>query len=1212
MSTPRGSIFRDGVQVSRERIASLSDDDLSLLMEELLKAHAYRCGSPVSEIRVNTEGRAGDAGCDGWSAAPEARDEWFGSTDTCWQFKAGTAGGPARLAGEVTKHIPRETLLGGARFVVVASGSKSGASGERSRRKRLTDEAREAGIPTSLIDVIGSERLAIWCNQHPAVAARWAGHPNGLWTLDQWIRSDEHQVSWQAEDSVQSNIETLRDQLDFSGGDVVHLHIQGPPGVGKTRFALELCRGAPWHSSVIYVRQASDVRLNELIDGAVADQGVRLLVVADEVQFEDLRSLRDSITRSDGRVRLITIGHCRTPEPARIPSHCVVPLRREAMEHVVRGWSPMLPAEHVDFVVHFADGYVRLAKLATEAVARNPQMDTRGLLGHDEISGFLDRMLGIRDSSERMSLYVVAALANVGWKEDKQDEGEAIARHFDLEWNHVRVTVESLNDRCHVVPRSGRYRYISPTSLGNYLAVQAWMALPDRLRTLPEVLPSEAAREAYYERLKGIASSPYVRDVSREQLTNFFSLNEFMDARAVRRWAALSSADPYTAARGIATALSQSDVEARHAVTGPARRVVVHTLVRLAWGSISFHEAVKALALLAEAENETWANNATGEFVGRFQITLGGTAVPFLDRLPVLDELRRRSQSLDALIIRALAQVGDMHEVRTVHPADSDRLPEMEWRPKDHDEHIECIRQAVDRLRDFSLSDAPWLRDQLVEAAQTLSNMLIFDEIRGAVARFFQGVLVAYPETRETLRQTIKRVIDKNDKYWHKLSPDARQCLERLHQDFRDTSLAGQLKEEVGQASWDSDEQVDLAPLAARLMDATDVLEANWTWLTSGRAAEAWRLGRALGQVDSNDDSADRWLCFDGCGPDQRLVCGYVAEKRRQHGDAWYNAWVLRQIEREPTPVALMFEMAHRCGITRSVIDVLIQMLHEEDPSAQTVGQLSYGGWWRDVAFDDLRKLLEVMAGTGNEATVAAILSNRMKEKRDEFHGWKPLALRLVTTASLIRSGLMESYHWKEIALLLVPVYTPELVAAIFREQADRNSGNWFIEHSQAKEVVIECVKHNPHAVWTIMRRHLSTPRASMSFGIGFPSEVLGYVPADEVLAWVRLAPDEHGAVLARLCGTDLSSDATLMSRTLGEFADNDAVSNAFVSNYLSGSWWGPSSVHWAELARKLETVAQRTAFAKLRIWAHGTAHKLRDMARRDREREEEEDVRRP
>ena len=98
MTQPRPSIFRNAMQVSPERIAAMSDENLNILMGELLQAQAYKWGSPLSEIRVNTEGKAKDDGSDGWSAKPAIPDEWLGSIDTCWQFKAGTAGYPARLA----------------------------------------------------------------------------------------------------------------------------------------------------------------------------------------------------------------------------------------------------------------------------------------------------------------------------------------------------------------------------------------------------------------------------------------------------------------------------------------------------------------------------------------------------------------------------------------------------------------------------------------------------------------------------------------------------------------------------------------------------------------------------------------------------------------------------------------------------------------------------------------------------------------------------------------------------------------------------------------------------------------------------------------------------------------------------------------------------------------------------------------------------------
>jgi hypothetical protein len=400
----------------------MSDIQLNALMEMLIRAQAQKCGSPIGEVRINTDEDAPDDGCDGWSAKPPDADDWLGLHDTCWQFKAGANGMPARLRGEVIKQIPRETLVNGGPFVVIASRSTSGRRGEQNRRARLVAEARAAGIPTEKIDVIGSDRLARWCNQHPAIAAHFAGCPSGLWTFEDWSNSDEHQVPWQQPSGTDVEFERRRADLQFETGSVLHLHIKGPAGVGKTRFALELCRGASWRSEVIYIRQASDFRLTELIDSVASEADVRLVVVADEVQFEQLPALRDSVGRGNGRVRLIAIGHCSSPDPTRIPSIQIRPLERQAMTGVIRGWYQQMPQEHVDFVTSFADGYVRLARLAANVVVLSPSMDVRGLLKREEIRGFFNRMLG---TDNRRALHVVAALTSVGWTGEVEGEAEA-------------------------------------------------------------------------------------------------------------------------------------------------------------------------------------------------------------------------------------------------------------------------------------------------------------------------------------------------------------------------------------------------------------------------------------------------------------------------------------------------------------------------------------------------------------------------------------------------------------------------------------------------------------------------------------------------------------------------------------------------------------------------------------------------------------------
>lgn len=55
----------------------------------------------------------------------------------------------------------------------------------------LVAEARDAGLPGEKIVVYGSEKLADWCNQYPAIAARVAGAPAGLSTFDVRYRVEQ-------------------------------------------------------------------------------------------------------------------------------------------------------------------------------------------------------------------------------------------------------------------------------------------------------------------------------------------------------------------------------------------------------------------------------------------------------------------------------------------------------------------------------------------------------------------------------------------------------------------------------------------------------------------------------------------------------------------------------------------------------------------------------------------------------------------------------------------------------------------------------------------------------------------------------------------------------------------------------------------------------------------------------------------------------------
>ena len=1207
--------YRRALQVSPQRIARLNDADLNELMRHLLRAQAYRCGCP--DATVNAEVDAGDSGCDGWSAPPAKADKWLGSTATCWQFKAGRAGEPARLVarngkpGEMEKPVPRRTLEQGGRFVLVASRSKSGVPGEQRRLAKLVEDARRAGLPTDKIEVYGSEKLAEWCNAYPAIAARWSGFPEGLWTLDDWARSEEHQGAYQATRKIASDLSTTRSRLDFNtehpAESTLHLHVRGLPGVGKSRFALELCRAAPWRDMVVYVRQADDIRLPELIDTAAATPDIRLVVVADEVQPERLEPLRDSVGRAEGRVRLISIGGSATPEPGRIPETVIEPLDYAGMRVVVSGRYPSMPPEHVNFVTDFADGYVKLGRLAADAVAKEPSSRLPGLLARNEIRAILDRLLG---DGDRRALYVVAVLTHVGWNDDKQEEGRAVAEHLGLSWNDVRYQVDQFHRRMGIAPRGGRYRYISPEPLAIYLAHAAWETYPELLRSLAQKLPTESAQDAYYQRLRALASSPQAHEYSRDQLRSFFfRIDDFIEVHAARRWSALSTAAPELAAGKLRQALTAASLNGRRRITFQALGEIVWTLVRIAGGSRGFDDAAAALALLAEAENESWGNGAAREFVAKYRVSLGGTARSYLERLVVLDDLvALQRPGLTRLVVRALAQVGNDSAGYVVMPS-SGHAPEPDWRPASWEVRVQCITAAIDRLRSIAGERDPQLPADLLASAQGVSPLLCYRDAGESVARFFVELRDSYPDLREPLRKHVADVLRRNKQ---RLPPDQRQTLNRLHAQFEDPSLAGRLVQYVGPQPWERETEPDFRSLSRELLADPKVLVERWSWLTSGRAGATWELGQALASADPGGRLGHELPSIPDGGPDQRLVCGYVAGRRNLLGDEWYERWVLGQFKRDPQPVGLLLEVMQRCGATDRLAIRTAELLRSRKPGRAMVGRLMYSAW-RDTGDEAMKILLGAMVETGHQETAVSILQRRMESPATELGRWQSLAMDLVSDLDLIRCTEMPNHYWHKLAKMMVPNHPREIAAAIFRAHAERSEPDpWFLEYErEVVDVLLACVDGDPEGVWIALKPYLWPLRDATLFVIGFPAQVLERLPARAVLQWIAepagAEAAQRAALLASLTNKQSLNDDSLAARILAQYGDYEDVSDAYMSHYTSGIFEGSLAVRYHELAYSLSDIAKRTALRGLRSWANRSAAVLNRMASKERQEEEEE-----
>ena len=222
--------------------------------------------------------------------------------------------------------------------------------------------------------------------------------------------------------------------------------------------------------------------------------------------------------------------------------------------------------------------------------------------------------------------------------------------------------------------------------------------------------------------------------------------------------------------------------------------------------------------------------------------------------------------------------------------------------------------------------------------------MLLRDApVRGLVAKFFETVRDAYPDAREALRRVIADVLHREQKYWKRLPAEDVGAIEALHVRFEDASLGARLRQYVGQTSWDRDDQFDLTPLTAELVADRDVLSAEWPWLTSGEAANGWRLGEALATVDSSGNLEPVLPGLRGRGRDLRVLCGYVHKRRGSLGKEWFDGWMSAQLERDPTDMPLLFEVTWRCGATVNTARQLVPALRQQAVEPHIVGQLGFG-----------------------------------------------------------------------------------------------------------------------------------------------------------------------------------------------------------------------------------------------------------------------------
>lgn len=331
------------------------------------------------------------------------------------------------------------------------------------------------------------------------------------------------------------------------------------------------------------------------------------------------------------------------------------------------------------------------------------------------------------------------------------------------------------------------------------------VGIVERIQALDRPLYT-AVKDGLYKRLEYMQDSEAAQDLIQrlagEANAPFCNEKVVCSDLGSRLFLAMSSVNPGAIASCLCHVLLSKGVAwAKNNVVKEIRRNLIWALEKLCFSKDSYHDGSKALALLAAAENETWGNNATGQFKQLFHIMLPGTEATLEERLETLHYLKSSGKEYEELALECIDRAFDNGSfVRDGSGAQFGLQRKTDYMPKSNSEIVDYWEQCRDILISWLEEDNTilertaklatnhafkWAYDGMLARMMPLLDMIAemkdgkWGEMYSALNRVNKSSLTVYPEDVQKQIDVFKLLI-RPSSFCQKLK-DARMALYDKH-----------------------------------------------------------------------------------------------------------------------------------------------------------------------------------------------------------------------------------------------------------------------------------------------------------------------------------------------------------------------------------------------------------------------------------------------
>ena len=454
-------------EVGAPQIQALGES-IDELLWQLLRAE----GVAPSQLRTGPDRRVSDGGIDGEVTGFTGASHQVPRGDSQWLISSKALAKTTELKKWLEGCLAGSSVTGVSRVAVVTNTALTG--------KKAVVRKLEQDFQIRILDAV---QIAAWTNAFPGLVSNIQRGGRGGVSLSEEL--EKLRAIPFIED--QSREQFRSDLVGSLASDHPEpFRLEGFPGIGKTRLALEVLAGIPKLAPrTLYFSDLDGERrtaFDDLTRWVRADAERHAFIVVDECNAEMDGYCRTCV-RDNPRLGLLTIGKASESQ-IRTDVRTIQPLGTEQMIAFLKA-KKIEDNEIAVYLAKQCQGFIKAADVLADAVRKDATLTGArlALLAKEH-----DLFAKAFDATDLRQLELVALFTELGWSGSRATEIECVARYFEIALNDFFRSRKRWAERGILQATDGCV-YLSPHVLANDLALRVMDVHEDRIPALFSVLP---------------------------------------------------------------------------------------------------------------------------------------------------------------------------------------------------------------------------------------------------------------------------------------------------------------------------------------------------------------------------------------------------------------------------------------------------------------------------------------------------------------------------------------------------------------------------------------------------------------------------------------------------------------------------------------------------------------------------------------------------